>query len=290
MGTIAFETIPPLIKDGPQAEHESIKRIKDLLIRSNLYGRVNSILIPHMIEEDGDRPLPFEPRSDTLNISSSWARELQSSSIVTQVTPFSTVEDLKRRLESLRIQGVDRCVYVGVPRVWNQQNVIGPYPDQALTIFNHIIPHGGCVLIPTRPDENKRFLSKVRKGADFGLTQLLYSDYITTFLSSLNLNAPKPEILLSFGYVPKIESRIGLIKWLIKDRSNLVKHEMDLVERLANLPYKQKLATLLDLYKRVIDGITDLGFPIGIHFECPYGPSEPALEVFNDMLDYWSPP
>ena len=96
--------------------------------------------------------------------------------------------------------------------------------------------------------------------------------------------------MLSFGYVPKIESRIGLIKWLIKDRSNLVKHEMDLVERLANLPYKQKLATLLDLYKRVIDGITDLGFPIGIHFECPYGPSEPALEVFNDMLDYWSPP
>ena len=53
MGTIAFETIPPLIKDGPQAEHESIKRIKDLLIRTNLYGRINSILIPHMIEEDG---------------------------------------------------------------------------------------------------------------------------------------------------------------------------------------------------------------------------------------------
>ena len=92
MGTIAFETIPPLIKDGPQAEHESIKRIKDLLIRTNLYGRINSILIPHMIEEDGDRPLPFERRSDILNISRSWSRELQSSSIVTQVTPLAQLQ------------------------------------------------------------------------------------------------------------------------------------------------------------------------------------------------------
>ncbi|SVC03157.1 uncharacterized protein METZ01_LOCUS256011 [marine metagenome] len=290
MGTIAFETIPPLIKDGPQAEDESIKRIKDLLIRTNLYGRINSILIPHMIEEDGDRPLPFERRSDILNISSYWSRELQSSSIVTQVTPFSTVADLKQRLESLRDQGVKRCVYVGVPRVWNKQDVIGPYPDQALTIFNQIIPYAGCVLIPTRPDENIRFLSKIGNGADFALTQLLYSDYITTFLKSFGHESPKPEILLSFGYVPKIESRIGLIKWLIKDSSKLVKYEMDLVEKLANLPFKQKLSTLLDLYKRIIDGIIDLDFPIGIHFECPYGPSQPALETFNEMLDYWSPP
>lgn len=290
MGTIAFETVPPLIKDGPQAEHETITRIKDLLVRTNLYGRVNSILIPHMIAEDGDRPLPFEPRSDTLNISRSWSRTLQSSSIVTQVTPFSTVSDLKERLELLRSTGVNRCVYVGVPRVWKQEDVIGPYPDQALTIFSQIIPHGGCVLIPTRPDENGRFLSKTAKGADFALTQLLYSDYITTFLKSLKPETPKPEILLSFGYVPKIESRIGLIKWLIKDDSQLVKHEMDLVERLANLTFKQKLTTLVDLYKRIIDGIIDLDFPIGIHFECPYGPSKPALETFDAMLEYWSPP
>jgi hypothetical protein len=177
-----------------------------------------------------------------------------------------------------------------VPRIWQQKDVIGPYPDKALTIFKQIIPHGGCVLIPTRPNENNRFLSKIANGADFALTQLLYSDYVTTFLKSLEHERSKPEILLSFGYVPKIESRIGLIKWLIKDNSDLVKHEMDLVERLSNLSFRQKLATLLDLYKRIIDGVIRLGFPIGVHFECPYGPSQPALETFNEMLEYWSPP
>ena len=46
---------------------------------------------------------------------------------------------------------------------------------------------------------------------------------------------------------------------------------------------------MIDLYKRVIDGVADLGFPLSIHLEAAYGASAPAFETFAEMLDYWSP-
>ena len=50
---------------------------------------------------------------------------------------------------------------------------------------------------------------------------------------------------------------------------------------------KRKL--MLDLYKRVIDGVADLGYPLSIHLEAPYGVSAPAFETFAEMLAYWAP-
>jgi hypothetical protein len=46
---------------------------------------------------------------------------------------------------------------------------------------------------------------------------------------------------------------------------------------------------MIDLYKRVIDGVADLGFPLSIHLEAAYGASAPAFETFAEMLDYWAP-
>ena len=64
---------------------------------------------------------------------------------------------------------------------------------------------------------------------------------------------------------------------------------MEFVEELAGLPFKEKKARLVEFYKRVLDGARRLEFPLGLHFECPYGVSEPALETFSAMLDYWPP-
>ena len=50
-----------------------------------------------------------------------------------------------------------------------------------------------------------------------------------------------------------------------------------------------KRQTMVDLYKRVIDGVADLGFPLSIHFEATYGVSGAAFETFAEMLAYWSP-
>jgi hypothetical protein len=100
----------------------------------------------------------------------------------------------------------------------------------------------------------------------------------------------RPEILLSFGFVPKVESRIGLINWLIQDPGNAaVADEQAFVKRVAASEPAGKRRLMVDLYKRVIDGVCDLGFPLSIHLEATYGVSGPAFATFAEMLAYWSP-
>ena len=100
----------------------------------------------------------------------------------------------------------------------------------------------------------------------------------------------RPEILLSFGFVPKVESRVGLINWLIQDPGNAaVADEQAFVTKLAAGDPAQKRQLMVDLYKRVIDGVAELGFPLSIHFEATYGVSGPAFQTFAEMLAYWSP-
>ncbi len=60
---------------------------------------------------------------------------------------------------------------------------------------------------------------------------------------------------------------------------------LDLAER----PFEEKKTALVDLYKRITDGLRRGDYPLGIHFECPYGSNEYAFEVFHAMLDCWSP-
>ena len=65
--------------------------------------------------------------------------------------------------------------------------------------------------------------------------------------------------------------------------------EQEFVKRLAGSEPEQKRRLMVDLYKRVIDGVAGLGFPLSIHFEATYGVSGPAFQTFAEMLDYWSP-
>jgi len=123
------------------------------------------------------------------------------------------------------------------------------------------------------------------------MTQLLYSDAIVGFLTEFAATTDfRPEILLSFGFVPKVETRVGLINWLIQDPGNAaVAAEQDFVRTLAGSEPDVKRRLLIDLYKRVVDGVADLGFPLSIHFEATYGMSRPAFDTFAEMLAYWSP-
>src|SRR5690606_10224389 len=147
------------------------------------------------------------------------------------------------------------------------------------------------ILIPTREGEVGRFNFKCERGATFALTQLLYSDAIVGFLKAFASHCThRPEILLSFGFVPQAEQKIGLIRWLIQDHGNeAVKEERAFVSRLPQMKLKEKQQHLLDLYKSVIEGVGALGFPMSIHLEAPYGFSQPAFETFAMMLDYWAP-
>ena len=159
------------------------------------------------------------------------------------------------------------------------------------SMFDEVVPNRGAILIPTRDGEQGRFNFKCDRGATYGMTQLLYSDAIVGFLTEFAATTEhRPEILLSFGFVPQVETRVGLINWLIQDPGNAaVAAEQDFVRALADSEPVKRRQLMLDLYKRVIDGVGELGFPMSVHLEAAYAINNAAFETFAELLAYWSP-
>ncbi len=292
LNTVALELVPPNTDRTPDEVLQEARKVVQFSAETGLAGRIGHVMIPGMIEEDDDRPVEMKPKLDVLDYWSRISPELPGvRGLCTQVTAFMNQETLSGRLTQLLGAGMEGIVFVGVPRTMADGEGAGVAPTDALTIYRDLVPNRGAILIPTREGEAGRFGFKCGQGATYGMTQLLYSDAIVGFLAEFAATTDfRPEILLSFGFVPKVESRVGLINWLIQDPGNAaVVPEQDFVRTLAASEPEVKRRLLVDLYKRVIDGVVDLGFPLSIHFEATYGMSRPAFETFAEMLAYWSP-
>ena len=288
--TVAVELVPPNTERGAEERLEEARKVVRLSAESGI--RVGHVMIPGMIDEDAGRPVEMKPKLDVLDYWSLISPEMPGiRGLCTQVTSFSDRDALQRRLSDLMAAGIEGIAFIGVPRTMSDGEGGGVPPTDALTIYRDLVPNRGVVLIPTRADEAGRFGFKCDKGATYALTQLLYSDAIVGFLRDFAATSDhRPEILLSFGFVPKMESRVGLVNWLIKDPGNAaVDAEQQFVRTLAASEPARKRQLMVDLYKRVIDGVADLGFPLSIHCEATYGVSAPAFDTFAEMLDYWSP-
>ncbi len=247
---------------------------------AGLEGRIRHVMIPGMIEEDDDRPIEMKPKMDVLEFWTTIRPELAGvNGLCTQVTAFLDKPALRQRLTDLSSAGFDGIAFVGVPRTMNDGEGSGVAPTDALSIYDDLVPNRGVILIPTREGEHGRFNFKCDQGATYGMTQLLYSDAIVGFLRNFAKETDhRPEILLSFGFVPKMESKVGLINWLIQDPGNAaVAGEQEFVRQLAAAEPAEKRKLMVDLYKRVIDGVGELGFPLSIHLEATYGVSTPAF-------------
>jgi hypothetical protein len=292
LNTIALELVPPNVEDGRERALEDARKVVQCSAESGLKGRIRHVMIPGMIAEDDDRPVPMKPKLDVLDFWSIIKPELPGlRGLCTQVTAFMDESALQRRLTDLCAAGMEGVVFVGVPRTMSDGEGSGVAPTDALSIYRELVSNRGVILIPTREGEQGRFNFKCDRGATYGMTQLLYSDAIVGFLKEFAHSSDhRPEVLLSFGFVPKVESRIGLINWLIQDPGNAaVAAEQEFVKELAGCEPARKRRLMVDLYKRVIDGVADLGFPLSIHFEATYGVSAPAFQAFAEMLAYWSP-
>lgn len=292
LNTIALELVPPNVERGPEYAVQEARKVAQISADSGLAGRIKHVMIPGMIAEDDDRPVPMLPKLDVLEYWSLIKPELPGlRGLCTQVTAFMDETALGERLATLRTAGFEGIVFVGVPRTMSDGDGSGVPPTDALSIYEGTVDNRGVILIPTREGEQGRFDFKCNQGANFGLTQLLYSDAIVGFLTDFAQNTDhRPEILLSFGFVPKVETRVGLIDWLIQDPGNAaVADEQEFVRSLASRDPADKRQLMVDLYKRVIDGVADLGFPLSVHFEATYGVSGAAFETFAEMLAYWSP-
>lgn len=292
LNTIALELVPPNIERGHEQALEDAHKVLRCSAEAGLEGRIRHVMIPGMIEEDSDRPIEMKPKMDVLDFWSVIKPELPGvHGLCTQVTAFMDEPALRERLTVLRDSGIEGIAFVGVPRTMNDGEGAGVAPTDALSMFDGLVTNRGVILIPTREGEHGRFQFKCGRGANYALTQLLYSDAIAGFLTEFAKNTDhRPEILLSFGFVPQVESRIGLIDWLIQDPGNAaVAEEQEFVRTLAATEPAKRRQLMIDLYKRVIDRVVDLGFPLSIHFEATYGVNTAAFETFAEMLAYWSP-
>lgn len=292
MNTIALEVVPPNLDAGADKAIEDGRTVAAHARATGLTGRIRHLMIPGIIPEEEDRPVEMRPKMDPLDFWELVRSELDGvRGLCTQVTAFIDEQQLNERLARLREAGMDGVVFVGVPRTMADGEGPGVGPLDALRHCQQVLDRRGVILIPTRAGEPGRLGVKCDSGATFAMTQLLYSDAVVGFLRELADQGHRPEIMLSFGFVPGVESRTGLINWLIQDPGNpAVEPEQQFVARLAELPFAERKRELVGLYQRVVDGAGELGFPLSIHLEAPYGPSEPAFETFAAMLDYWSPP
>ncbi|MEE6139029.1 mycobacterial-type methylenetetrahydrofolate reductase [Mycobacterium sp. 050128] len=292
LNTVALELVPPNVDEGRERALDEARKVLQYSAESGLAGRIRHVMIPGIIAEDDDRPIAMKPKFDVLDFWSVIKPELPGiSGLCTQVTAFSDESTLRGRLTSLTDSGMEGVVFVGVPRTMNDGEGSGVAPTDALSIYRDLVPNRGVILIPTRDGEHGRFNFKCDRGATYGMTQLLYSDAIVGFLTEFAKTTDhRPEILLSFGFVPKMENKTGLINWLIQDPGNAaVAAEQEFVKELAGREPPQKRQMMLDLYKRVVDGVAELGFPLSVHLEATYGLSGPAFATFAEMIDYWAP-
>jgi hypothetical protein len=292
LNTIAFELVPPNSEHGPERALEDARKVLQFSAEAGLGGRIRHVMMPGMIDEDDDRPLEMKPKMDVLDFWSLIRGELPGvNGLCTQVTAFMDEATLRQRLTDLGAAGIEGIAFVGVPRTMADGEGSGVAPTDALSIYEDLVDNRGVILIPTREGEFGRFNFKCDQGATYGMTQLLYSDAIVDLLTEVAKTTDhRPEILLSFGFVPKVENRMGLISWLIQDPGNAaVAHEQEFVRKLADTEPAARRQLMVDLYKRVIDGVVDLGFPLSIHLEAAYGTNKAAFDTFAAMLDYWAP-
>lgn len=292
LNTVAVELVPPNVDRSPDEKLDEARKIARLAAETGIADRIRHVMIPGMIEEDGDRPFELKPKLDVLDYWRLISPVLPGvRGLCTQVTAFSDEVTLRQRLADLVDAGMEGVAFVGVPRTMSDGEGSGVAPTDALALYRDLVPNRGAILIPTREQEGGRFGFKCDRGATYGLTQLLYSDAIVGFLTEFaDRSEHRPEILLSFGFVPKVESSVGLINWLIQDPGNAaVAEEQGFVKALAAAEPAEKRRLTLDLYKRVVDGVAELGFPMSIHLEATYGYSAPAFDTFAEMLAYWSP-
>ncbi|CAN5370573.1 mycobacterial-type methylenetetrahydrofolate reductase [soil metagenome] len=292
LNTIALELVPPNVEGGHERALDDARKLLQFSKESGLDGRIAHVMVPGMIEEDGDRPIEMKPKLDVLDFWSFIKPHLPGvKGLCTQVTSFMDEPTLRTRVGDLLAADVEGIAFVGVPRTMADGEGAGVAPTDALSLFDELVTNRGAILIPTRDGEHGRFSFKCDQGATYGMTQLLYSDAIVGFLTELaDKTDHRPEILLSFGFVPKVESKVGLIDWLIQDPGNAaVAEEQAFVAKLASSDPAEKRRLLVDLYQRVIDGVAELGFPLSIHLEAAYGLSAPAFDTFAELLAYWSP-
>src|SRR6202012_4687637 len=106
LNTIALELVPPNVEDGRERAEEDARKVVQHSAESGLDGRIRHVMIPGMIAEEDDRPVPMKPKLDVLDFWSIISPELPGlNGLCTQVTAFMDEAALRDRLADLTAAG-----------------------------------------------------------------------------------------------------------------------------------------------------------------------------------------
>ena len=136
LNTIALELVPPNVDGGRERAIEDARKVVQYAAEYGLDGRIRHVMIPGMIAEEDDRPVPMKPKLDVLDFWSIIKPELPGfNGLCTQVTAFMDEPSLRQRLAELSAAGMEGVVFVGVPRTMNDGEGSGVAPTDALSIY-----------------------------------------------------------------------------------------------------------------------------------------------------------
>src|ERR1700744_2420056 len=108
LNTIALELVPPNVEDGRERAEEDARKVVQYSADSGLDGRIRHVMIPGIIAEDDDRPVPMQQKLDVLDFWSMVKPELPGvNGLCTQVTAFMDESSLGDRLIDLCAAGMD---------------------------------------------------------------------------------------------------------------------------------------------------------------------------------------
>src|SRR5262249_728585 len=114
---------------GRDAAYEEAHKVLNCSLAAGMDGRIGHVMIPGMIEEDGDRPVEMKPKMDVLDFWSVISPGLPNvRGLCTQVTAFLDESTLRRLLTVLQDNGIEGIAFVGVPRTMTDGEGSGVAP------------------------------------------------------------------------------------------------------------------------------------------------------------------
>ena len=167
LNTIALELVPPNVERGPEYALEEARKVVRISADSGLEGRIRHVMIPGMIAEDDDRPVPMKPKLDVLDFWSIIKPELPGvRGLCTQVTAFMDESSLRQAAHlPWGDAGFEGIVFVGVPpHDERRRKVRRRSHRRRVDIRLGWSGNRGVILIPTREGEQGRFNVQVQSG------------------------------------------------------------------------------------------------------------------------------
>ncbi|MFY9717259.1 MAG: hypothetical protein WAK40_04925 [Thermoplasmata archaeon] len=279
---LLFEPVPPSARAGGDEAEAYLRSVATLL---ETHPRVDAFVVPELVYENHHG----EPRyrsGDVRRFASQVARASGCEAILNRVVAHSrSMPDLEEWCRTAIAAGIRNVMFIG-----GTSRYI-PYPGPSVVEANAgalplIHEHGGLignVVIPHRPDEGYRMLTKTRTGASFFTTQIVFDpEPIASLIDEYGrlcraYGVVPASVILSVAPVAD-EGDLEFVRWLGAEIPEKLEHA------LVSGGGSGSIAAAVETWRAVADACahSEVSVPLGVNVEV-VSPRhfETAVELLN---------